>query len=178
MNITLIRHLPTEWNKKTWLQGRRDIDLAPVTEEFVNKIEQNQEQLQKQPFDIVLASTLKRTHQTAHLYGYQPETEGLLDELDFGPFEGVPKGKLINEYGDKWIENPKELILGESLKNLEARIALFLKKYKDYHNVLVFGHGSWIRGFVSYVNFGDINNMNKIIVENNQCITIEVEMSE
>lgn len=174
MYLTLIRHLPTEWNKKTWLQGRRDIDLAPVTEEFVVKIRKNQELLQKQSFNIVLASTLKRTHQTAHLYGYYPETEGLLDELDFGPFEGVPKSKLINEYGDKWIENPKELVLGESLKNLEARIDLFLKKYKDNQNVLVFGHGSWIRGLVSYVNYGDINNMNKIIVENNQCMTLEV----
>jgi broad specificity phosphatase PhoE len=178
MYLTLIRHLPTEWNKKTWLQGRRDIDLAPVTVEYAKKINQNKERLKNERFDLVLASTLKRTHQTAHLYGYYPETEGLLDELDFGPFEGVPKSKLIHEYGDKWIESPKELVLGESLKNLEARIEQFLKKYKDYHNVLVFGHGSWIRGLVSYVNYGDINNMNKIIVENNQCITLEVKLSE
>ncbi|MEH7418076.1 histidine phosphatase family protein [Neobacillus drentensis] len=178
MIITLIRHLPTEWNKKTWLQGRRDIDLAPVSGEFANKINQNKERLKHQHFDLVLASTLKRTHQTARVYGYQPETEGLLDELDFGPFEGVPKNKLMEKYGEQWVENPKELVLGESLKNLEARIALFIKKYKDCHSVLVFGHGSWIRGFVSYVNYGDINNMNKIIVENNQCITLDVEMSE
>ena len=29
------------------------------------------------------------------------ETEGLLDELDFGPFEGLSKEKLIQEYGDQ-----------------------------------------------------------------------------
>ena len=178
MYLTLIRHLPTEWNKKTWLQGRRDIDLSPVKEEFANKINQNKELLKKHRFDLVLASTLKRTHQTACLYGYHPETEGLLDELDFGPFEGVPKQKLIEKYGNQWLDNPKELVLGESLKNLEARISLFLKKYKDYHHVLIFGHGSWIRGLFSYVHYGDITNMNKIIVENNQCMTLEVEMSE
>ncbi|MED4225159.1 phosphoglycerate mutase family protein [Neobacillus cucumis] len=173
MIITLIRHLPTEWNQKTWLQGRRDIDLAPVTEEFVHKINLNKALLEKQRFDLVLASTLKRTHQTANAYGFKPETEGLLDELDFGPYEGVPKKKLLEEYGDRWIENPREIILGESLKNLEARIESFLKKYKDYKHVLVFGHGSWIRGIVSYISYGDINRMNQIVVENNQCITLE-----
>ena len=178
MLLTLIRHLPTEWNKKTWLQGRRDIDLAPVNGEFAVKIEQNKELLRKQQFDLVLASTLRRTHQTARLYGYQPETEGLLDELDFGPFEGEPKQRLIEMYGPQWIENPKALVLGESLMNLESRITHFLKKYKDHQNVLIFGHGSWIRGLVSYVDYGHINNMNKIIVENNQCITLEVEIGD
>ena len=34
MQITLIRHLPTEWNKKQKLQGRRDIGISPITEDF------------------------------------------------------------------------------------------------------------------------------------------------
>ena len=175
MIVTLIRHLPTEWNRKTWLQGRQDIDIAPISAEFVHKIKQNKELLKDQMFDLVLASTLKRTHQTARIYGYQPETEELLDELDFGRFEGVPKKKLIEAYGKQWIDHPKELVLGESLKNLEDRIAQFLEKYKSFDHLLVFGHGSWIRGIVSYTRYGDINQMNKIIVENNQCITLEVE---
>lgn len=175
MQITLIRHLPTEWNQKTWLQGRRDIELALLTEEFHKGIFENQQLLKKlPPFDLVLASTLKRTHQTAQLYGYQAETEGLLDELDFGPFEGQPKEKLIEVYGEKWRENPKELILGESIQNLEERIVLFLDKYKDYENLLVFGHGSWIRAILSYSQHGHVNHMNKIAVDNNQCITLSV----
>jgi broad specificity phosphatase PhoE len=92
MQLTLIRHLPTEWNQKTWLQGRQDIELDAVTEEIKQGIVKNQQLLRKlSPFDIVLASTLKRTQQTAEAYGYEAETECLLDELDFGPYEGVPK---------------------------------------------------------------------------------------
>jgi broad specificity phosphatase PhoE len=174
MIITLIRHLPTEWNKRTWLQGRRDINLSPITEDFKIQISRNQQLIKKlPPFDLVLASTLRRTHQTAMLYGCQPETEGLLDELDFGPFEGRPKEELIETYGDKWIQNPKDLILGESIKNLEKRVLLFLDKYKEFNHILVFGHGSWIRALVSYLNHGDINKMNTINVENNACITLE-----
>lgn len=173
MHITLIRHLPTEWNMKEKLQGRKDIGIANLTEDYEKKIRENKQQLVKlAPFDLVLASTLNRTHQTAHIYGYKPETEQLLDELDFGPFEGGEKKKLIEVYGDKWIENPKELTLGESLINLEGRITSFIDKYADFFSILAFGHGAWIRAIVSYFHYGDINMMNKIIVENNQCITL------
>jgi broad specificity phosphatase PhoE len=173
MQLTLIRHLPTEWNKKTWLQGRKDIALSELTDEFHSGIAENQQRLKTlAPFDLVLASTLKRTHQTAQLYGYQCQTDGLLDELDFGPFEGRPKKELLEKYGELWINNPKGLVLGESIKNLEERVILFLDKYKKFSNILAFGHGSWIRAMISYSEYGDVNHMNKIIVENNACITL------
>lgn len=173
MQLTLIRHLPTEWNKKAWLQGRKDIGLLPITEDVQKGIDDNLKHLKVlEPFDLVLSSTLHRTHQTAQLYGYKCEIEGLLDELDFGPFEGHSKQKLIEEYGNVWVENPKELVLGESIKDLEERIVLFLDKYKMSSNILVFGHGSWIRAMLSYDQYGDINNMNKIIFGNNACITL------
>ncbi|MDR7078079.1 putative phosphoglycerate mutase [Neobacillus niacini] len=179
MQITLIRHLPTEWNRKTLLQGRRDIVISQVSEEVVKGIARNQNVLEElSPFDLVLASTLKRTHQTAQLYGYKCETEGLLDELDFGPFEGIPKAKMIDRYGDTWFENPKELVLGESLKNFEDRIVQFLVKYKEFSTILVFGHGSWIRALLSYAQCGHINNMNKIEVLNNSCHTLVVNSSD
>lgn len=176
MQITVIRHLPTEWNKKTWLQGRKDIGLSQVSEELSRGIEDNRKVLQRlAPFDLVIASTLQRTHQTANLYGYEYEIEGLLDELDFGPYEGVPKDKLIKKYGEVWFENPKEMVLGESIKNLEKRIVMFLDKYQKYTNILAFGHGSWIRAMISYAQYGDINKMNKIEVVNNACITLGLE---
>lgn len=173
MQITLIRHLPTEWNKKTWLQGRRDIEISPLTKDLKNGVDNNLLLLKEMaPFDIVLASTLKRTHETANIYGYQPITEELLDELDFGPFEGLPKENLMKETNNQWVESPRGLVLGESVIELEKRIALFLEKYKRDNNVLVFGHGSWIRAMLSFYQYGHINNMNKLIVENNQCMTL------
>lgn len=174
MQITLIRHLPTDWNNKTWLQGRKDIQISPLTDEHKQGILENQQLLTKRsPFDIVLASSLVRTHQTAKLYGRQPETESLLDELDFGPFEGKPKNKLMEEIGTAWVENPMSLTLGENLVDFERRIVQFLKKYRQYENILVFGHGSWIRAISSYWKYGHINNMNKLTVANNECISLE-----
>ncbi|MCM3765510.1 histidine phosphatase family protein [Neobacillus niacini] len=175
MQITLIRHLPTNWNKKRKLQGKRDIEISPITDEFIRGIEENRCLLNElAPFDVVLASSLKRTHQTAEAYGFDAETEGLLDELDFGPLEGYPKGKLVEAYGEEWIDNPLDLVLGESLIDFEERIVQFLKKYRYYQNILVFGHGSWIRALISYYKYGHINRMNKMVLENNSIVTLKL----
>lgn len=131
MQVNIIRHLPTEWNKRGKLQGRRDIPISPVTREMQRHIDKNKKNLYRLgPFRKVLASTLKRTIQTAGHYGYRPEIDPLLDELDFGPFEGMQKSILFETFGERWAQNPKEVKLGESLSALEYRIELFLEKYK------------------------------------------------
>ncbi|MBB6446656.1 histidine phosphatase family protein [Bacillus benzoevorans] len=175
MQVTFIRHLPTEWNKMGKLQGRMDISLLPVSKELAKGIRHNQRYLKKlAPFDIVLSSSLKRTQQTAEVYGYKSETDALLDELDFGPFEGRSKEELHEEYGKQWLEEPKTLVLGESMAHLEERILSFLKKYQHFSNLLVFGHGSWIRAMISYSLYSHINDMNKVTVDNNACFTLLV----
>lgn len=174
MRLTLIRHLPTEWNKKTWLQGKRDIGISPLTEAYQREVQIQREYIAEQgPFDYVLASSLKRTHQTAEIYGYMAKTEPLLDELDFGPFEGQPKKYLLDTYQELWIENPRALVLGEELLAFENRIVQFLEKYSDIPHLLLFGHGSWIRALISYKHYGSINHMNKLTVKNNQCLNLE-----
>ena len=102
MQITLIRHLPTEWNVNTWLQGRQDIEILPITDRDQLEIVKNQNNLSRlQPFDLILASTLKRTQQTAQMYGMNVVIEPLLDELDFGEFEGRPKEELTHGIREK-----------------------------------------------------------------------------
>nr|WP_295972191.1 histidine phosphatase family protein [uncultured Bacillus sp.] len=173
MQITFIRHLPTEWNYVGKLQGRKDIEIMPVSIELLKGVRHNQQYLEKlAPFDLVLASSLQRTRQTAEIYGYEYTAEELLDELDFGEFEGRPKEELMEQYGQQWLEDPGSIILGESLKQLEERIQTFLKKFKQHSNLLVFGHGSWIRAVISYTLHGHINNMNKVSVQNNACFTL------
>ena len=176
MQITLIRHLPTEWNKKTWLQGRRDISISKLSAQDKRQIEHNQVRLsQLAPFDIVLASSLIRTQQTANLYGYTQEIDGLLDELNFGPFEGVPRAKLLEICGDQWINNPLQLVLGESVVNLSTRVQLFLEKYHESGNILVFGHGCWIRALLSSFHYGHFKHMNQLTLHNNECTTLKYD---
>jgi broad specificity phosphatase PhoE len=175
MLIVLIRHLPTDWNKKGLLQGRRDVPIDPITPNVSKQIQKNKQLLNEMgPFDIVLTSTLKRTQQTATHYGFPNYIcEELLDELDFGSFEGVEKRKLIEKYQSEWLEHPRHLVLGESLADFENRIFAFLEKYASYQKILVFGHGSWIRAVTSIHEIGNINNMNQMVVENNTLIPLD-----
>ncbi|MEH7381885.1 phosphoglycerate mutase family protein [Bacillus sp. JJ1533] len=178
MELTLIRHLPTEWNLKGILQGSHDIPIIEITKTTKEEIKRNKLRL-KQHYSLTLASSLIRTQQTASAYGYKHFTiEPLLNELHFGDFEGKEKKQLIEAHKNKWFTNPREIVLGEKIANLEMRVRTFLQKYKDYESLLVFGHGSWIRACLSYSKFGNINEMNQIEMKNNQMLTIQVGEEE
>ncbi len=174
MKLILIRHLPTEWNKKTLLQGRQDISISPPDPGLMEEIIATRIKLDSLgPFSHVLSSRLKRTQETAFLYGYQPEPEPLLDELDFGPFEGKPKALLLEHFGDDWLHAPASLALGEKISDLEARIHTFLNQYKEADTVLAFGHGAWIRALLSWHKSGHLNEMNLVAAANNECFILD-----
>ncbi len=161
------------WNNRGLLQGRKNIGLCDIPANYLEAISGNRQRLElNAPYDVVLASTLKRTCQTANMYHYQPETEPLLDELDFGKFEGQPKQKLLEHFGDQWFKSPETIVLGESLFSLEERITTFLEKYKTCRNILLFGHGAWIRAFLSFVQNGTISEMNDRTVHHNEMIIV------
>lgn len=171
MEITLIRHLPTIWNKYQYLQGKRDIPISfPLDTTEREQIAENQSLLNHlQPFDQVFVSELKRTKQTAKVYGFQsPVIDPLLNELDYGIYEGMPKNTLLQDFGYVWSDAPLEVELGETLFNFQQRIICFLVNYSHLTSLLIFGHGTWIRALLSLSKRGDINDMNKVIIPNNQ----------
>lgn len=172
MILVAVRHLPTAWNKLHQLQGRRDIEIEPLAAAQRREIEENRRQLQELgPFAKVLCSTLQRTAQTAALYGYPDAMrEPLLDEFDFGRFEGQPRDQFLAELKEVWMEHPEDLVLGESMKALEQRVRQFLADYEKYKVVLLFGHGCWLRALHSLHSSGSINGMNRLVIPNNQLL--------
>lgn len=175
MQAAFIRHLPTAWNHKCLLQGKQNIPLTKISPQQRIKITENKRQLNKlQPFDRVLTSQLQRTRQTATAYGCRNTIcEPLLDELDFGSFEGKPRRSLMKHCQHEWLYNPANLKLGESLIDFEQRINDFLKRYQAFERILVFGHGSWIRAVLSIHKHGHINRMNQLTVNNNELTLLE-----
>ncbi|EKN68391.1 histidine phosphatase family protein [Schinkia azotoformans] len=173
MELLLIRHLPTEWNISGFLQGSQDIPLLPVIDEDLAKLEENKKVISSFQPEIVVASQLKRTQQTALHYGFpNPFVEPLLNELNFGKYEGIEKKHLLQV--KEWISDPKSLILGERLSDFEKRIFRFLSKYDHFTRILVFGHGSWIRALLSLNQIGSIKEMNQIEVHNNELIYLTI----
>lgn len=177
MQIVIVRHLPTEWNEKGLLQGSKDI---PINErklpEFDEEIVKNQQQLERlEPFGAVFASSLSRAQQTAQVYGFHDHrVDGRLNELHFGSFEGRPKRELQRLHSEQWNLNPRSMTLGERLIDFEKRIFSFLQDWREKERILVFGHGSWIRGLLSIAQTGQINQMNQFNVANNELKVVDL----
>lgn len=173
MELLLIRHLPTEWNKSGLLQGSQDIPLLPVHDEDLIKVEENKKMINSFYPEIVVASGLIRTQQTAFHYGFhKPIIEPLVNELNFGKYEGFEKKQLVAV--KEWSSDPKSLTLGERLSDFEKRIILFLNTYNHYARILVFGHGAWIRALISLNRVGSIQEMNQVNVHNNELIYLTI----
>ena len=175
MELTLIRHLATHWNDEGILQGRVDIPLRTLSLDELNEVSKNKTLLAQKTYDVVFVSSLIRTHQTAELYGFHNYAiEPLVNELNFGTWEGKPKKEMQDALGSAWIKNPRLLILGEPLLSLEARILCFLKKYKRQNNVLCFTHGAVTRAILSICEHRDISKMNTYKVPNNYIKTVQL----
>lgn len=179
MELYIIRHLQTEWNQRGVLQGSNDIDILPVSNEQQIEIAQTNQELNAiGNFDSIIVSELKRTHQTAKQYGYSEfSVESLINELNFGIYEGQPKERMISELGPSWYDDPRNLVLGEPIVGLAKRVELFLQKYEQSHRLLVFAHGSWTRAMISFVTIGSLKNMNKVTVENNQLVKLNYHVA-
>jgi len=173
MQMILLRHMQTQYNVRGILQGRLDIPILPPDPGQKSIIEKNKNKITQGSYTHILVSNLKRTWETADLYVNSYTVEPLLDELDFGEWEGHTKSAMIQAL-PQWRHKPNQLILGEPLLDLENRVKAFLSKYEPAKRILVFGHGSWIRALLSLHRSGSIRNMNKIIVPNNKLIFIEI----
>jgi broad specificity phosphatase PhoE len=174
MQIVCIRHLPTEWNEKGLLQGTRDIPLLDLTEKTARRIARNKELLP--PDAAVIASEYRRTQETARHYGFAEfVVEPLTNELSFGSFEGSPKELLIQRHGDAWLNAPLSLTLGEPLTGFQSRVLNFISKYKHHGQVILFGHGAFIRALMSVADCNHINKMNTMEVTNNQLVSLRFQ---
>ena len=164
----LIRHLPTLWNLKGILQGRSDTSIADINADDRVEIVKNRKQL-KSINARIFSSPRLRARQTAVAYQLgEAEESSLLDELNFGSYEGKPKSELVKFKNGLWKNFPTRVELGESWEEFEERIQSFLYRFDTSDKVIVFGHGAWIRAAVALCLFKDINRMNMLEIRNNQ----------
>ncbi|GAB6037209.1 hypothetical protein JCM15519_17680 [Fundidesulfovibrio butyratiphilus] len=177
MTLRLIRHLPTAFTLERRLMGRRDEPLAPLTEEARQGIARNLALLARgDRIEAVYTSTLKRTRQTARAYGFAAhEPTPLLDELDFGQYEGLSKDQFEIATGGLWKTAPHRLTLGEPLDALCQRVEAFLCLVsKRKGPVLAFCHGAWMRAAIALVRHGDARLMNHMDSPHNALTYLQI----
>lgn len=179
--IVMIRHLPTPWNIRGDLQGSQDIAIAAIDDKVRAKVEANKTQLKNKygHFEHVFVSGLMRTQQTAEVYGITTAiVDPLLNELNFGEFEGRKKTDIIEKYQDKWFDDPEAIVLGEPLVALKERVCQFFNKYQAWDKLLIFGHGNWIRSAMSLMECHSLARLNHIHLDNNQIIELTWQLGK
>ena len=136
MEIFLVRHGETEWNRQRRLQGRTDI---PLNDTGLAEARRAAKALQDVSFDRIFTSPLQRARKTAEIIRGSREIpiteEPKLIEVSFGVGEGISVGCLSGERIEGFA-NSKALSVSESSGSLasseiEAIRAAVLRFFRD-----------------------------------------------
>lgn len=89
VELVLLRHGETEWNKLRRIQGQLDVELNATG---LRQARLSAAQLESMRFDALYCSDLRRTRQTAepiaHHHGLTPRYDQRLRERHYGGFQG------------------------------------------------------------------------------------------
>ena len=167
MNVYILRHGETDWNKKGILQGSTDIPLNALGIEMAEKT-RNGLLRDKIFFDMIISSPYLRARETAEIIAGPGNitvvSNYLLREMCFGKYEGhkISDFQKYSEYrgiskafyDPVHYQNEGE---AESYEDLFIRISDFLTNNllpleSTCENVLLVCHSAVIRAFICLIN--------------------------
>ena len=127
MQLILIRHGETLWNKEGRVQGTSDIELSDIGKKQAKLLALS---LKDHTIEAIHVSPLKRALQTAKIinefHSLDIQIHQNLMEMDQGDFEGFSFKELMadkKEFLKRWITDPAAIKMpnGESLSELQNR---------------------------------------------------------
>jgi len=127
MQLILVRHGETLWNKEGRVQGTSDVELSDVGKKQAELLALS---LKDHTIEAIHVSPLKRAIQTAEIinefHSLDIQLHQGLMEMDQGDFEGFSFKELMadkKEFLQKWIADPAAIKIpnGESLTELQNR---------------------------------------------------------
>ncbi|WP_144720602.1 histidine phosphatase family protein [Agrococcus jejuensis] len=149
MQIALVRHGQTDWNKTLRMQGTSDI---PLNETGRGQALEAAVLLSDEHWDAIVSSTLSRAAVTADIIAERLgmpvlERDVALIERAYGEVEGLTKAQATERFGTEW---PGE----ESYEALQARAVAAVDAVATRHAVehlVIVTHGTFIRAFADAV---------------------------
>jgi broad specificity phosphatase PhoE len=151
LNISVLRHGETEYNKLAKFHGITDIELNKTGREQAHEAKEKL----GADYDVIISSPLKRARQTAKIVneklGLEIIENDLLKERDFGNLEGLTWEEFSEQYPNEASKNHKdfqpELEKGETIEDVEKRLREFINwlKTSGYKNPLIVTHAGVIR---------------------------------
>ena len=154
--LYIIRHGKTGMNSAHALQGRSDCLL---NEEGVRQAEAAAAALSGVRFSRVFTSPLIRAVQTARIVApyAEPECDGRLIEMDYGPYEGAdlrnPPPEIVKFFSD-FSRNPAPDGM-EQLSSVVGRAGDFLESIRGLEgDILISTHAIAMKGILEYLTPG------------------------
>lgn len=163
-NLVLVRHGQSIFNRDNKIAGQINVDL---TDEGKQQAKETGILLSKFAFNSVYTSNLNRAIETAAIIMSEnkhnlqkPIAFAEMNEQYFGEIEGADKAVLTEKFGAEkvlaWRRSfdvcPPE---GESFEDLVKRSSAFfeknVKQKLELSNVLLVGHGNWMRSLAFYL---------------------------
>lgn len=184
MELYIIRHGQTVWNKERRLQGSTDIML---NEEGIRLAKLTGEKLKNVYFDKIYSSPLTRAYDTACYIRGDRDIPIVKDErireLCFGKLEGRNIDEMAadkNSHFQHFFDEPELYVpdeKGETLESIRERGADFLKTEieiheSDYERVMIVAHGAMNRALLSHIKKSDIKNFWGRAVQKNCSVNI------
>jgi len=127
MELILVRHGETSWNREERVQGISDIELNEQGRKQAVKLA---EALKGRPIEAIFSSPLVRALETARIinryHGLHIQVREELREMDQGIFEGLSFRELMAKEGaflSRWVKDPASVTMpgGESLADVQKR---------------------------------------------------------
>lgn len=167
MEICLVRHGETDWNKLGKLQGHTDIKLNSTGIIQANACA---DYLCKSSYELIITSPLKRAKQTAQIIAERnhiPIIEmSQFIERSYGDAEGLTQEERITKYPD--LNYPNQ----ESRESLSERVMLGLQKVQseqDVKKLILVAHGAVINAILAVISNNEIGSGKTVLA--NACFS-------
>jgi broad specificity phosphatase PhoE len=171
MELILIRHGETIWNKEGRVQGVSDIGLSEVGLRQAQSLSLS---LKNHPIHSIYASPLIRAQTTAQIINQHHHAPiyfaSELMEMDQGDFEGLTFQELMaceKEFVQRWIKDPATVAMpnGESFSELQHRAWSVIANIIDKaENAMVVSHNFTIAAVLCKIKNISLSQFREVCV--------------
>lgn len=185
MQLILIRHGETLWNKEKRVQGKSDIELSEAGLEQARRLAVS---LKHEDIAAIYSSPLKRARQTADVInGYHGRTIEMHEELmemSMGDFEGFSFEDLMareSVFLRRWIADPAAVRMpkGETLEELQNRAWPRIEKIiAKEENALVVSHNFTIAAILCRLKNINLSEFRSACVGNASKTVLTIQNNE